>query len=109
MPKTINFEEIQKIILSHKDTAVKLKRTTYKDRIKKLNSIVSYLQDRNNEQRLMEAMKIDLGRHTVEVLLSEIGVINNVAKYIKRNLKEWMKNERVATSISLLGASSYII
>jgi len=109
MPKTINFEEIQNIILSHKDTAVKLKRTTYKDRIKKLNSIVSYLQDRNNEQRLMEAMKIDLGRHTVEVLLSEIGVINNVAKYIKRNLKEWMKNERVATSISLLGASSYII
>jgi len=109
MPKTINFEEIQNIILSHKDTAVKLKRTTYKDRIKKLNSIVSYLQDRNNEQRLMKAMKIDLGRHTVEVLLSEIGVINNVAKYIKRNLKEWMKNERVATSISLLGASSYII
>ena len=53
MPKTINFEEIQNIILTHKDTAVKLKRTTYKDRIKKLNSIVSYLQDRNNEQRLM--------------------------------------------------------
>ena len=62
MPKSINFQEIQNIILSHKDTAIKLKRTTYKDRIKKLNSIVSYLQDKNNEQRLMEAMKIDLGR-----------------------------------------------
>lgn len=109
MTTTTKFQDIQTILLSHKDTAVKLKQTSYKDRIKKLNSIVSYLQDKNNEERLMEAMKIDLGRHRVEVLLSEIVVIISVIKYIKRNLKEWMKIERVATPLSLLGASSYII
>ncbi len=101
-------QHIQSIYQSHKETAIKLKQTSHKDRIKKLDAIVNYIKDNKNEERLMEAMKIDLGRHTVEVLLSEIGVIISVAKYIKRNLKSWMKDERVTTSLSLFGASSYI-
>ena len=109
MSITPTLQDIQSIYLSHKATAAKLKHTSYKERVKKLDEIVAYIKDSDNEQRLMDAMKIDLGRHTIEVLLSEIGVIINVAKYIKRNLKEWMKDERVSTSLSLLGASSYIL
>ena len=101
-------QDIESIYQSHKATATKIKHTSYKERIKKLDAIVDYIKDRKNEGRLMEAMKIDLGRHTVEVLISEISVIINVVNYIKRHLKEWMKDESVTTSLSLIGASSYI-
>lgn len=107
--KPMTIQEIQAIHQSHQATSVNLKTTSAKDRIKKLMSITDYIKDSENEKRLMDAMKVDLGRHSVEVLLSEIGVIINVAKYIKRNLKEWMKAERVSTSLSLLGASSYVL
>lgn len=109
MATTLTLQDIQALHTSHQTTAAKLKASSAKDRIKKLEKIVDYLTDNDNEKRLMDAMKVDLGRHTVEVLLSEIGVIINVAKYIKRNLKEWMKAERVSTSLSLLGASSYVL
>jgi len=102
-------KDIQAVYQSHKATASKIKHSSYKDRVQKLDKIINYFRVKENEERLMKAMKIDLGRHTIEVLLSEIGVITNVAKYIKRNLKSWMKNERVSTSLSLLGASSYLV
>lgn len=108
MAKYLKINDIPSLYQSHKNTAASLKPTTAKERIKKLDAIVDYIMDSHNEKRLMKAMKIDLGRHTIEVLLSEIGVIISVVKYIKRNLKEWMKDERVSTSLSLLGASSYI-
>ena len=108
MPTKPSLQDIESIFKSHRATATKIKHTSYKERIKKLDAIVDYIKDRKNENRLMEAMKIDLGRHTVEVLISEISVIINVVNYIKRHLKEWMKDERVATSLSLIGASSYI-
>lgn len=108
MPASPSLKDIQSIYTSHKATAVQLKHTSCKERIKKLDAIVDYIKDNKNEERLMEAMKIDLGRHAVEVLFTEISVIINVAHYIKRNLKEWMKDERVTTSLSLMGASSRI-
>ncbi len=109
MPTTYSIQDIQSLFADHVTTAEKIKKSSAKERIKKLESIVEYIKNPKNENRLMEAMQVDLGRHTVEVLISEIGVIINVVKYIKRNLKGWMQDERVSTSLSLLGASSYIL
>lgn len=109
MSKTYNLQDLKSLHAAHKVTCDSLKKTSAKQRKEKLNALIRYIQDPINEKRLLEAMKSDLGRHTVEVLLSEIGVIINVAKYIKHNLNEWMRPERVSTSLSLLGASSYII
>ena len=99
---------IENIYSMHQATAKSLRHSDHKQRCKKLDLIIDYLSKEKNEKKLMEAMKTDLGRHTVEVLMTEIIVINGIIKYIKRNLKQWMKDERVSTSLPLIGASSYI-
>lgn len=85
-----------------------LSKSSATDRIKKLKSILSYLDDKSNEQRLFDALKSDLNKSREEALLTEIGVIKMSIKDICRNLKSWMRDENVKTPLFLLGADSYV-
>lgn len=109
MSTTISASSIKNIYQSHALTAKKLKNTSYKDRIKKIDAIIDYLSEQKNEDKLIQAMYVDMKKPKVEVMVSELAVIFSIAKYIKRNLKEWVQDKSVSTSLSLAGATSYII
>ena len=85
-----------------------LAKTTARERNEKLDRIIRYLNDERNKERLIEALRQDLGKPAVESILSEIGVLYSHVKYIQRHLKRWMEPRRVSTPLSMLGTMNYI-
>ncbi|MFK4784700.1 aldehyde dehydrogenase [Fusobacterium sp. MFO224] len=62
----------------------------------------------SNEDEIIKALKLDLGRPSFESYLTEIGIILNSISYTVDNLKKWSKLKKVRTPMNQLGASSYI-
>ena len=61
------------------------------------------------EPRIMEAGFQDLRKNQAETFLTEIGFLYNEIRDTKRHLKDWMRDEKVATPLLLMPARSRII
>ncbi len=81
--------------------------TTYKERIKKLDALKKALEITYKED-IRKAMYADFKKPNLETDLTEIYPVLSEIKFAKRNLKSWMKLQKVETPLALLGASSYI-
>ncbi|SFM31332.1 aldehyde dehydrogenase family protein [Methanolobus profundi] len=79
-----------------------------KERLERVLRIDSYLRDEKNLQDLYEALYNDLRKPEVEVIATEVGVIQAQISYIKKNLQKWDRDHRVSTPLPLLGTRSYI-
>lgn len=98
--------EIQKIFDAQTDFATSLAKTSAKERIEKLNKIERYLID--HEAELIAAMHKDFSKPDVESLLSESAVVISQIRFVRQNLKHWMRPKRVKTPLALTGTSSYL-
>ncbi|MEZ4803359.1 MAG: aldehyde dehydrogenase family protein [Gelidibacter sp.] len=85
----------------------KIGNTTYKERIKKLKALKQALEVTFKDD-IRKAMYADFKKPVLETDLTEIYPVLSEIKFAKRNLKAWMKLQRVDTPLALLGASSYI-
>lgn len=79
-----------------------------KERLKQLNRLKTAIEN-TYRQDIIEALKKDLGKPTVESEMSEIFQIIGDIKFVKKHLWQWMKPQKVETPLSLLGSSSYFI
>ncbi len=61
------------------------------------------------EQQIFEALKKDLNKAPFETYMTEIGIILDEIKYMRKNLKGWCRNKRVKTPLSHFKSTSYII
>jgi aldehyde dehydrogenase (NAD+) len=82
------------------------KTKSYAFRRQQLEKLLAIVQ--NNEQKIYEALWKDLHKPEAEVFLTEISVVITEIKYHLKNLRSWMKPERVATPYYLLPSSSYL-
>ncbi len=62
-----------------------------------------------NENKIKEAIQKDFKKPEIEIELTEIWVCIREARYMLKNLKRWMKKERVSRTLTLITAKSYII
>lgn len=81
--------------------------TTYKERIKKLITLKKALEF-SYKQRIREALYSDFKKPFLETDFAEIYPVIDEINFVKRNLRSWMKKQRVDTPIALLGSSSWI-
>ncbi|MFT6068895.1 MAG: aldehyde dehydrogenase (NAD+) [Bacteriovoracaceae bacterium] len=72
-----------------------------------LEALISLVKD--NEPRIFEALKLDLGKSQFESFIGETGFIVNEAKHAKKKLKSWMNKRRVKTPLIQFPARSYIV
>ena len=82
------------------------KTKSYDFRITQLKKLKSAIK--NNEDNLMNAFYLDLGKPQFEAYTSEIGIVYEQIKSTINNLKKWMKPRKVNTPIYLQPSSSYI-
>ena len=61
------------------------------------------------EQAISEALHADVGKPTLEAWIAEISDCVNGTKYIKKNLRKWMKPEKVSTAIAAMPGKSRIV
>jgi aldehyde dehydrogenase (NAD+) len=83
-------------------------KSTYKQRIKKLNILQRAIEVTYRSQ-IQDALHKDLGKPKVESELSEVYQIIGDIKFAKAYLHKWMRKQKVKTPLSMLGASSYYI
>lgn len=62
-----------------------------------------------NEQKLIEALQKDLGKHPFESYTSEIGFVLNSLSHTMKHLKKWMKPKKVRSTWSLFPSKGEIL
>lgn len=85
----------------------KVGNSTHKERIKKLDALKHALEV-TYKDAIRKAMYDDFKKPALETDLTEIYPVTKEIKFVKKNLKSWMKRQTVDTPLALLGASSYI-
>ncbi len=63
---------------------------------------------KEHEDKILEALREDLGKHPFEAYASEIGFVYAEINHAIRHLKKWMKPKRVPTPLVQLPSSSRI-
>ncbi len=86
----------------------KIGNTSHKERIDKLKRLQNTLE-KTYKQDIREALYQDFKKPHLETDLTEIYPVVDEIKFAISNLKSWLKHEKVAAPVSLLGSSSYIV
>ena len=81
--------------------------TTYKERIKKLKKLKKALEF-TYKQDIRDALYADFKKPFLETDLTELYLVIKEIKVAIFNLKNWTKNQKVETPLTLLGTSSWI-
>ena len=77
----------------------------YNFRLLALKKLLSTIN--NMEEEITIALKEDLNKSEIESFLTEIDIVYKELDYTIKNLKKWMKKEKVKTPLSLFPAKSY--
>ena len=102
--------EIKRIFELQSDSIniVRLRNSSYKERIEKIKRLQDFILDESNYQKIADALFKDLRKPNEEVITTEITPTLLNIKHVLRNLKQWMKDEHVPSPITMVGISSYI-
>ena len=96
--------DINKLFNLQLDFSVSVRKTNYKDRIKKIRKIKSWIYD--NRSSIQKALNKDLSMPTIETNITEIWVTIDMANDIIKNLKEWMSPKVVSNPLPVLFSRS---
>ena len=83
-------------------------QSSAKERIRKLESLRNAIEI-THKQAIRDALYADFRKPTLETDFTEIYPVVDEIKFTCKQLKSWLKPERVQTPLSLIGSSSYII
>lgn len=93
---------------TQKNNLYNVANTTRNQRIAKLSALQRAIEVTYRDE-IITALKQDLGKPEVESEMTEIYQIVGDIKHVKVNLHKWMRTKKVATPLSMLGASSRIV
>ena len=79
---------------------------SYEFRIKQLKNLRDEIK--KNEEEIINALTMDLGKPIFESYTAEIGVVYQELNHTIKNLKSWMNPKKVPTPVYLQPANSYI-
>lgn len=98
--------EIKKKVDSIKEYYKTNETKDYLFRINALRSLKRVIKE--NEEQINSALLNDLNKSKYESYLCELGLIYEEINYTLRNLKKWMKNQRVRTPLAQFPSKSFI-
>jgi len=111
MPTTTSpsTDQVRNLFAQQQRHHSELKHTTAQERLERLARIDRYLQDDANLERLCDAMYQDYRKPEAEVLATEVMVLRQQYRHIRKNLKRWMRNQHIHTPLPLVGTRSRIV
>ena len=63
---------------------------------------------KENETKIMEALKADLNKSDFESYTTEIGIVLEEIRFVMKNLRSWAQPQKVKTPVTHIGSSSYL-
>ena len=105
-----NIDEVDRIFnLQRTQVNLQLaKKSSVKERIKKIQKIERYILDPKNQESLFQAMWYDLHKSKEEVILSEIVPTLSAITHVYKKINLWVQDHRVGAPLAMFGISSYI-
>lgn len=100
--------DLQAIFAQQKAHAPILANSSAAARIERLNSLIRFIDDEQEMQKLKDAMYKDFRKAELEVMISETTAVRSHAMHARRELRRWMRPHKVATPITMIGTTSYI-
>lgn len=98
---------IENIIKKQRQFYNKGKTRSYDFRMKALTRLECAIQ--KYEPLMQSALKKDLNKSSYEAYMTEIAMVKNEIRYVKKHLKTWMKSETVKTPLAQFPAKSFIV
>lgn len=98
--------EISEILKNQKEFFKTGETLSYDFRLKALNSLEKAIKD--NTDVLLSCLERDLGKCATEGYLTEVSLVLEEVKYMKRHLRSFMKKGRVHLPLSLFGTKGYV-
>ncbi|XP_047151219.1 aldehyde dehydrogenase family 3 member H1-like [Vigna umbellata] len=83
------------------------KTRSYEWRVSQVKALLKAMTD--NEEEIVDALRSDLAKPSLETVVYEIGVIKSSCEGILKELKHWMTPEKVKTSIRTYPSSAEIV
>lgn len=103
----LNFQDVDIILKEHNkyfDTQITKELNFRREKLEKLKAGI-----KKYEKEIVIALNEDLGKSEFESYETEIGFVYHSISETIKNLKKWIKPQRVSTPIYLMPARSYII
>ena len=98
---------IDKIFAEQKRYALELRKSDYRQRLDVLERFQRVFNA--SLDKIYAAAAADFGKPEAEVAMAEIMPVVAELKHIRKNLKKWMKSERVMPTLTTFGTRSKII
>jgi len=99
-------KEVERIFNLQLANQYKVGNTTVAERKAKLDQLHKAVM--KYRPAIKEALYKDYRKHPSEVDLTEIYPVTSEIKDAKRNLRKWMRRQKVATPLAMMGSSSYV-
>lgn len=103
----MNQININNILEEHKEFFHKGATKTLQFRLEQLRKLKDGIQ--RYEKRIIKALYEDLGKSEFEAYVTEVGFVLDSINNTMKNLKKWMKPEKVKTPFTLWPAKSFIM
>ena len=103
----MNQIDINNILEEHKEFFHTGSTKTLQFRLEQLRKLKDGIQ--RYEKRIIEALYKDLGKSEFEAYVTEVGFLLDSINNTMKNLKKWMKPEKVKTPFTLWPAKSFIM
>ena len=99
--------EIERVFSLQQKKWQQLASLEVSERIERLMRIDKYLRDEQHLLELYQAMFMDLHKPKVEVIATEVGIVQAQISYIKKHLSKWTRSRKVSTPLPLIGTRSF--
>lgn len=99
-------EDIEIIFKKQKKFFSTGKTIDIKYRIQNLKKLKNIIKD--NEDKILEALKKDLGKSGFEAYATEIGIVYNDINFHIKNIRKWAKSEKRKSPIIYYPSKSYV-
>lgn len=105
--KSFGGEDAAAMVAELRRTFATGKTRSYEWRVTQLKGILKLLEERETD--IVDALHSDLNKPTLESVVYEISMLKSSCKVVLKELKQWMKPEKVKTSIVVFPSSAEIV
>lgn len=97
---------LEQIYLHQKQYSLQLRKESYETRLEHLKSLQKLVEE--NQEAICKALTDDFQKPKFETLITEIYPLIHEIKCAKKELKKWMKPQKVGPPLMMMGTSSEI-
>jgi aldehyde dehydrogenase (NAD+) len=99
--------QIQQTVLALRSSFESGRTRSYEWRAQQLNGLLALVSE--NERRIIETLREDVGKTEVDAWTAEVVDVRSAVEYLKKNLRRFMKPEKVAIPMPLQPGASRLV